>query len=112
MNNVFWRVARSKKLQNGLSGNSSTLKGRLPIANIRVDHDLSHGRKLFGLSGASIFCPTSKMSHDTVRRAACITTIHIRWFHFEIPSEARGVTDGGVGSGALLGLFCMERNRC
>ena len=43
------------------------------------------------------------MSHDTGRRAACIATILIRWFHFEILSEARGVTDGGVGSGALLG---------
>src|SRR4051812_18233218 len=45
------------------------------------------------------------MSHAAGRRASCLTTIHILWFHFEILSEARGVTDGGVGSGALLGRF-------
>ena len=44
------------------------------------------------------------MSHDAGRRASCRTTIYILWFHFETPSEARGVTDGGVGSGDLLGL--------
>ena len=48
------------------------------------------------------------MSHDTGRRAACITTIHILSFHFEAPSEARGVTDGGVGSGALFGERRLE----
>jgi hypothetical protein len=45
------------------------------------------------------------MSHDGIWRAACKTTIHIPWFHFEVLSVARGVTDVGVGSGALLGRF-------
>ena len=48
------------------------------------------------------------MSHDTGWRAACGITIHIPWIHFGILSEARGVTDGGVGSGALLGIFSSE----
>jgi hypothetical protein len=43
------------------------------------------------------------MSHAGIWRAACSMTIHILWFHFEVPSIARGVTDPGVGSGALLG---------
>jgi hypothetical protein len=43
------------------------------------------------------------MSHDGIWRAACNTTIHIPWFHLEALSVARGVTDVGVGSGALLG---------
>ncbi len=50
-----------------------------------------------------IFCRTSKMSHASGRRAACLTTFLILRFHFEIPSVARGVTATGVGSGALFG---------
>jgi hypothetical protein len=45
------------------------------------------------------------MSHGGSWRAACIMTIQILWFHFGIHSIARGVTDPGVGSGALLGPF-------
>ena len=52
---------------------------------------------------------TSKMSHACGWRAACRTTAWILWFHFETPSTARGVTDIGVGSGALLGRFCRGR---
>ena len=48
-------------------------------------------------------CPTSKMSHDGSWRAACRITIRFRQFHFESLSVARGVTDPGVGSGALFG---------
>jgi hypothetical protein len=43
------------------------------------------------------------MSHDGSWRAACITTPHVPWLHFEAPSVARGVTDPSVGSGALFG---------
>ena len=43
------------------------------------------------------------MSHDGSWRASCRTTIHLRWFHFEAHSVARGVTDPSVGSGALFG---------
>ena len=46
--------------------------------------------------------PTSKMSHDRGRRAACRTTIWILRFHSEALSIARSVTDMVVGSGALL----------
>ena len=49
--------------------------------------------------------PTSKMSHDRGRRAACRTTTWVLWFHFGTDSIARGVTDMVVGSGALLALF-------
>ena len=45
------------------------------------------------------------MSHAGSWRAACSLTISISLFHFESPEVARGVTDPGVGSGALLGLF-------
>ena len=44
------------------------------------------------------------MSHAGSWRAACSTTIRFLWFHFETHSAARGVTDPGVGSGALLGF--------
>ena len=50
-------------------------------------------------------CPTSEMSHDHGRRAACGITFHIPWFHFDFHSIARGVTALVVGSGDLLGLF-------
>jgi hypothetical protein len=43
------------------------------------------------------------MSHDGIWRAACLNRSWIRILHFEVPSVARGVTDVGVGSGALLG---------
>src|SRR5262245_59329628 len=48
---------------------------------------------------------TSKMSHDGSGRDSCRDTICIRGLHFEFPSVARGVTDPGVGSGALFGSF-------
>jgi hypothetical protein len=34
---------------------------------------------------------------------------YILWIHFGLLSEARGVTDGGVASGALLGIFCLRQ---
>jgi hypothetical protein len=43
------------------------------------------------------------MSHDRGWRAACIVTIWILGFHFEMHEVARGVTAMVVGSGALLG---------
>jgi hypothetical protein len=43
------------------------------------------------------------MSHDGSWRAACNVTISIPQLQFESRDEARGVTDPGVGSGALLG---------
>ena len=58
-------------------------------------------------SNLSSLCLTSKMSHDGSWRAACSTTIYFLWFHFEAPSVARGVSDPGVGSGALLGRFLI-----
>jgi hypothetical protein len=49
------------------------------------------------------------MSHDRGWRAACIVTIWIPWFHFEIHSIARGVTAMVVGSGALLNEAAARR---
>ena len=49
------------------------------------------------------FCPTSKMSHDASGRDSCSMTIWILQIHSENPTIARGVTDRGVGSGALFG---------
>ena len=43
------------------------------------------------------------MSHDGIWRAACLVTIKTTPFRFGIHKVARGVTDPGVGSGALLG---------
>jgi hypothetical protein len=43
------------------------------------------------------------MSHDGSWRAACSMTINSRSLHIENHSVARGVTDPGVGSGALFG---------
>jgi hypothetical protein len=40
----------------------------------------------------SLFCRTSKMSHDRGWRAACVVTIKIPKFHFDVREEARGVT--------------------
>ena len=48
------------------------------------------------------------MSHDGSWRAACDIATWILLFHHDSPEEARGVTDPGVGSGALLGGFCLE----
>jgi hypothetical protein len=50
------------------------------------------------------------MSHDGIWRAACLNRFSIPSFHFEVHSVARGVTDVGVGSGALLGGLgaCLE----
>ncbi len=38
-------------------------------------------------------------------------TSWIPGFHFEVPSEARGVTDPGVGCTAWLGIFFIRDNR-
>jgi hypothetical protein len=43
------------------------------------------------------------MSHDGIWRAACLNRNWIRVLHFEKHEVACGVTDVGVGSGALLG---------
>jgi hypothetical protein len=43
------------------------------------------------------------MSHDGIWRAACLITIKTTPFHFGTHKIARGVTDVGVGSGALFG---------
>jgi hypothetical protein len=43
------------------------------------------------------------MSHDGIWRAACIITLRTPPFPFGTHKVARGVTDVGVGSGALLG---------
>jgi hypothetical protein len=45
------------------------------------------------------------MSHAGSWRAACNITIHFLKVHLEARSVARGVTDPGVGSGALLAAF-------
>ena len=45
------------------------------------------------------------MSHDGSGHDSCGTKKLIPLLHFENPKAARGVTDPGVGSGALLGLF-------
>jgi hypothetical protein len=58
-----------------------------------------------GASCAEIFRRTSKMSHDGIWHAACLITIRTTPFLFGTHEVARGVTDVGVGSGALLGLF-------
>ena len=54
------------------------------------------------------------MSHDRGWRAACVVTIKIPEFHFDVREEARGVTAMVVGSSALLGLlvhfFAEEEN--
>ena len=50
------------------------------------------------------------MSHAGSWRAACNTTIHFLWLHFETPSKARGVTDPSVGSGALFGDCALHRS--
>jgi hypothetical protein len=44
------------------------------------------------------------MSHDGTWRAACNVTTWILLFRCDHREVARGVTDPGVGSGALLAL--------
>src|SRR5438132_416589 len=53
------------------------------------------------------FCLTSKMSHDHSRHDSCRLRLYSRWIHSIVLSLARGMTDVGVGSGALLGLFVI-----
>src|SRR5436309_2781631 len=48
---------------------------------------------------------TSKMSHAHGRRASCDLRLLILWLHLIQRTLAGGVTDVGVGSGALLGPF-------
>src|SRR5437762_283422 len=48
---------------------------------------------------------TSKMSHDHGRHDSCGFLLLAWLLHSIHPSLAGGVTDVGVGSGALLGLF-------
>jgi len=50
------------------------------------------------------------MSHDDIWRAACLITISTARFHLETHKVARGVTDVGVGSGALFGVYRL--NEC
>jgi len=47
------------------------------------------------------------MSHDHGWRAACVVTIRIPKFHFDVREKARGVTAMVVGSGALFGFFSL-----
>jgi hypothetical protein len=51
------------------------------------------------------FRPTSKMSHDRSRRAACFIPLRNPSFLSDFHSIARGVTAVGVGSGALFGFL-------
>jgi hypothetical protein len=52
------------------------------------------------------------MSHDGIWRAACLNRNWILNLHFEVLSVARGVTDVGVGSGALLGGSTKTPEAC
>jgi hypothetical protein len=58
------------------------------------------------------FGRTSKMSHDGIWRAACLIRSWIQILRFEVHSVARGVTDVGVGSGALLGGSTETPDAC
>ena len=49
------------------------------------------------------------MSHDGIWRAACLNRDWILILHSETRHVARGVTDVGVGSGALLALSAIEK---
>jgi hypothetical protein len=51
------------------------------------------------------------MSHDRGWRAACLVTIWIPRYHFEVDEVARGVTAMVVGSGALLASIDSESLR-
>ena len=50
------------------------------------------------------FCPTSKLSHDHGRHDSCSLRLVDPRFHSILLSFARGMTDVGVGCGALLGV--------
>src|SRR5436309_180274 len=54
-----------------------------------------------------IFCRTSKMSHDHSRRGSCSLRLMILRLHSIFLILAGDVTAVVVGSGALLGLFCL-----
>ena len=54
---------------------------------------------------AFALCLTSKMSHAHGGHDSCSHRFRIPLLHFDSPSLARGMTDVGVGSGALLGFF-------
>ena len=45
------------------------------------------------------------MSHGLLGRDSRRITTWVQSFHFDFLSIARGVTDRGVGSGPLLGIF-------
>src|SRR5688572_17918811 len=55
------------------------------------------------------FCLTFKMSHADIWPAACLITIRTTQLQFGTHEVARGVTDVGVGSGALFGV-CKQAN--
>src|SRR2546422_724012 len=55
-----------------------------------------------------LFCPTSKMSHDHGRRDSCWLRLLSPWVHSIRLSLARGMTDVGVGSGALFGFWFVQ----
>src|SRR2546427_786602 len=55
--------------------------------------------------GHFAFCLTSKMSHAHGRHDSCRLRLLSPRFHSIRLSLARGMTDVGVGSGALLGLL-------
>jgi hypothetical protein len=52
------------------------------------------------------------MSHDGIWRAACLITSKTTPFRFGTHKVARGVTDVGVGSGALLGGSTKTPDAC
>src|SRR5947199_347619 len=65
-------------------------------------------------SHAARFCRTSKMSHDHGRHDSCGLRLLNPCLHSILLSLARGMTDVGVGSGALLAVFTWraEQIRC
>src|SRR2546430_1277442 len=54
---------------------------------------------------AAAFCRTSKMSHAHGRRGSCGLRLLSPRFHSIRLTFAGGMTDVGVGSGALLGVW-------
>jgi hypothetical protein len=91
--------SRRQKLHSKNRGTSNALP--LPLQ--------AFSRIYLGLSHAEILGRTSKMSHDGIWRAACLHRNGIPVLQFEVHSVARGVTDVGVGSGALFGV-CGSSN--
>ena len=49
------------------------------------------------------------MSHDASGRDSCSKMTWILLLQFDNSYQARGVTDRGVGSGALLGWWALEK---